>query len=376
MNSREQLLKNLTEAGMPDFFQGLGVGTKTDSETDTGICKRTGTDTRTDTMTGTRTDTGTGYVMEFVAGICEIRFRTHRPVVIHTKNDVFYLDIDGKLIQEDNKILIESSFNNNLLLKKIFITDERFMARLFDIICKNSSYAFADEIRNSFISLHGGHRAGITGKAVIEEGRLRHIKEISGINIRFAGQVIGCAHEIIEYIVKNGNIKNTLIVSPPMCGKTTIIRDLARILGSGLHKELKRPAKVFIIDERAEIAASYRGIPQNDIGIMTDVITSCPKSTAILNGLRSMSPEVVITDELGDEGDYNAVSALLNAGVKIIATAHGYNISSLQSRKEVINLLSNNVFERYIVLSNVNGPGTIEEIIEAPGLGSLYRRTA
>ncbi|NLV37139.1 MAG: stage III sporulation protein AA, partial [Clostridiaceae bacterium] len=176
------------------------------------------------------------------------------------------------------------------------------------------------------------------------------------------------------YLIRNNSdIFNTLIISPPQCGKTTILRDIARLLGNGLPDMGFRGVKVGIVDERSEIAACQKGIASNDVGLRTDVLDGCPKRIGMPMIIRAMSPKVIITDEIGNEGDREAIHSVLNAGVRIVATAHGYNVSEMKSRREVIKLIEDKVFERYIVLGNANGPGTLVEVIDGENMESIYQ---
>jgi stage III sporulation protein AA len=253
-----------------------------------------------------------------------------------------------------------------------FILTQYEIIRTLELMSENSIYAYQDEIKCGFITLRGGHRIGITGKAVMEGSSIRNIKDISALNIRVSREVPGCAEKLMRYVTNRGNqVFNTLIISPPQCGKTTMLRDMARLLSDGMQEPCFDGIKVGIIDERSEIAACYRGVPQNCVGMRTDVLDSCPKRIGIDIMLRSMSPKVIITDEIGNQGDKDAIMRVVNAGVKIITSAHGYNISEMQSRQEVISLIEGKVFERYIVLSNSKGPGTVEEVVDGTNMKVL-----
>lgn len=219
------------------------------------------------------------------------------------------------------------------------------------LVSNSSVYAYIEEIKNCFITLEGGHRVGLCGRTVVCGGEVQNIIQISGMNFRIARQVIGAADKIMPHITKNG-IQNTLIISPPQCGKTTIIRDIARMLGA--------QHKVSVIDERGEIAAMHNGTPQHDVGEMTDVLDLCPKAVGIPLMLRSMSPEVIITDEIAC-CDIDAVKQALSTGVKIIATAHGNNYEHVMKRIKLQPVIEE--FGCIITLSRRNGPGTIETII-------------
>lgn len=290
----------------------------------------------------------------------EIRLRADKPLMIQNCYGDWFVIQDGTLSKE---------------LDKAFVVRQHDIVKTLELMSENSIYAYQDEIKNGYITLKGGHRVGITGKVVLEGSSIKNIKDISGLNIRLSREIEGCSVKIFKYILNEVNeAYNTLIISPPQCGKTTIIRDIARVMSDGLCEYGIKGIKVGIVDERSEIAACFKGIPQNNVGVRTDVIDGCPKALGMLMLIRSMSPQVIITDEIGNQGDKDAIINVINAGVKIITTAHGYNISQLRSRQEVIELIERKIFERYIVLSNLNGPGTIEEVIDGTTMKNLFRR--
>ncbi len=202
-----------------------------------------------------------------------------------------------------------------------FICDEQSIKETLMLITDNSIYAANEKLINGFITLKGGHRAGVCGSVVINGGKISAIKDISSINIRIKREIIGAADKVIKYIICDGQIQNTLIISPPQCGKTTLLRDIARTLG--------RNRRVSIVDERSEIAAMYNGVAQNDVGLRTNVLDNCPKAEGIPLVIRSMSPEVVITDEVGAESDTSAINYAASSGVKIITSAHGGSVNDL-----------------------------------------------
>jgi stage III sporulation protein AA len=279
----------------------------------------------------------------------EIRLRANKPVMIVNSSGDWFISGTGGL----SRYLDGSSR-----------IDSEEILKTLELMSENSIYAFQDDIRNGFITLAGGHRVGIAGKVVLENGIIKNIKDISALNIRICREVKGCSKKVIKYILNSGSVYNTMIISPPQCGKTTMLRDIARAISNGIPEYNFKGVKVGIIDERSEIAACYRGVPQNDVGVRTDVMDTCPKKLGMELMLRSMSPQVLITDEIGNQGDAEAVAAVLNSGVKIITAAHGYNISELRSRYEVIKMIERKIFERFIVLSGKKGPGTVEEIID------------
>lgn len=214
----------------------------------------------------------------------------------------------------------------------------------FMAVCENSVYAHMDEIRQGFITLKGGHRVGICGKTVNENGEIKNFREISSLNFRIAQEIIGIADNVINLVTENIKVKNTLIVSPPQTGKTTLLRDLARQISN-------RGFKTGIADDRGELGAMYNGIPQNDVGAQTDIIDNAPKSKAILMLLRTMSPKVIISDEIASETDVAALRLAFGTGVSIIATTHGADAEEVKKRKTLRPLFEDGIFEQIIVLS-------------------------
>ncbi|MCX7710351.1 MAG: stage III sporulation protein AA [Clostridia bacterium] len=289
----------------------------------------------------------------------ELRLRADKPLMMIGNGREVFIDAGGA---------VSANCRNS------FIVMQSDIAKTLELISENSIYAYQEEIKNGFITLKGGHRVGIAGRVVTDGTGIKNIKDISGLNIRLSKQIKGCSKEVIKYILNNTGVYNTLIVSPPQCGKTTILRDITRFISDG-NEELKiRGLKVGLVDERSEIAACYRGIAQNDVGIRTDTLDGCPKAAGMTLLLRSMSPQVIVTDEIGNRGDKEAIRQVINAGVKIITTAHGFNISELKTREEVLSLMEEKVFERYIVLGNSLGPGTLEEAVDGITMQVLYKR--
>jgi stage III sporulation protein AA len=280
----------------------------------------------------------------------EIRLRAGKPLMLESCSGDWFVNKNGGL---------EKRCTNE---RMVF---QHEIIKALELMSQNSIYAFLEDIRNGYITLRGGHRVGISGRTVVEGGTIKNIKDISGLNIRISKEVKGCSHKIMKYIVKNEkDIHSTLLVSPPQCGKTTMLRDIARNLSDGIKNMGFHGVKVGIVDERSEIGSCHKGIAQNDIGVRTDVLDGCPKAVGMTMMLRSMSPKVIITDEIGNTGDMEAVMQIINAGTRIIASAHGYNISELKTRKEVLGLIEQKAFERYIVLDNSEGPGTLKEVID------------
>lgn len=243
--------------------------------------------------------------------------------------------------------------NGEKVLTKV-ITREDLQKTLNNLI-KFSYYAYEEDLAKGFVTISGGHRVGICGKAVVKNNNPTLIKEISSMNIRFAKEIKGCANQLIPFLIINQRPVNTLIVSPPGCGKTTLLRDITRLLSI-------RQIKVAICDERSEIAGMYNSIPSFELGPRTDILDGCDKVHGISMLIRAMSPEVIITDEIGKKGDLAAIEQCHNAGVNLITSIHG------SSEKDLLNssiapLLKRKLFANIIFLSKENGPGTIKEII-------------
>lgn len=221
-------------------------------------------------------------------------------------------------------------------------------------MCQNSVYARQEELRQGFVTLSGGHRVGFCGRTTVDNGVIRCLSEISSLHLRLAHAVIGAADSVLPHIVSGREIANTVIVSPPGCGKTTLLRDIARQLASPTYG-----FSVGIADERGEIAAMHRGTPQNDIGIYADVYDGCPKAQAMQMLLRGMAPDVVITDEIGGEADCAALSLLSHSGVRILCSAHGESREDLLARPDIGPLLRNGILKKIVVLS---GRGNVSAV--------------
>ena len=240
------------------------------------------------------------------------------------------------------------------------IISSKDMKDIFTQVCEYSAYAYEEEMKQGFITIAGGHRAGIAGQVITENGKVRNIRHISCINLRVASEVKGCADGVLDWMVEDGKVLHTLIISPPGVGKTTLLRDIIRQLSDGISsvsgrsisttRKFVHGRNISVVDERSEICACYRGIPQNDVGIRTDVLDMCPKAEGVMRLVRSMSPEIIAVDEIGTKEDLAAVRYVLTCGCTVIATLHGSGIPKY--------MLDDNMFERYIILEkylkNVN----------------------
>ncbi|MFX0548927.1 stage III sporulation protein AA [Hathewaya histolytica] len=231
-------------------------------------------------------------------------------------------------------------------------------------ISNYSIYAFEEELKQGYITIEGGHRIGICGNCVIENNKIKTMKDIGSINIRISKDIEGCSRKVLKYILTENTLLNTIIISPPKCGKTTLIRDIGRNISNGIEEMNFNGIKLCIVDERSEIAACYKGVPQMNVGLRTDILDGCPKSYGIMMAIRSMSPEVVICDEIGTKEDMESIIMALNCGVGIITTIHGKGVEDLYKRPVFKDILDNKVFHRAIVLNNKIGTGNIEYIYD------------
>lgn len=243
-----------------------------------------------------------------------------------------------------------TSFIETHFLNKILLKEE--IEEIFKSICGYSIHSHTEEIKKGFITLKGGHRAGICGTAVYENNILKNIKDISSINLRIARQILNASEEILKNLKEN--IGNLLIVGPPASGKTTILKDIAKNLTD---------KSVAIVDTRGEIAASFYGNPQNDVG-NADVFDFFNREDGIIFAIRTMNPEYIICDEIGDENDINAIKTCVGTGVKLIATAHGENIKEIKKRKIIEKILQTNAFSNIAILEGKKNPCKINSIVK------------
>ncbi|MBS6252029.1 MAG: stage III sporulation protein AA [Clostridium sp.] len=257
--------------------------------------------------------------------IQEIRIRVGRPIILKLQN----LDI-----------LIE------------YIVNQTEILQILEKICENSIYAYKNQICNGYITIKGGHRIGITGSAVVENEKIINIKYITSLNFRIARQVLNCSNKIIGQVIdeKNQDIYNTLIVSPPGRGKTTILRDLIRNLSNGIDEINFKGRTCGVVDERGEIAAMYKGVPQNDIGIRTDIIENISKAKGIKILIRTMAPEIIACDEIGSKEDVEAIQEAIISGVKGIFTMHGRTLDDVKSNNQINKLIEENKIEKIIFI--------------------------
>lgn len=254
----------------------------------------------------------------------EIRLRSNKPLCIK--------------IGQENKLID-------------YIVKQQDVLQSFEKVCENSVYSYRRQICDGYITIRGGNRVGIVGSAIVDNGQVINVNYISSLNFRIARQIIGCSNLIIRELIdyENDSLYNTLLISPPGCGKTTLLRDIIRNISNGIENFKGRT--VGVVDERGEIAAMYKGIPQNDIGIRSDVIDNMPKPEAMRILVRSMAPDVITCDEIGSLEDIKAIDYAMCSGVKGIFTAHGSSINEIERNPEISKLLDKHIFERIILLN-------------------------
>ncbi len=250
-----------------------------------------------------------------------------------------------------NKQVIIKLFDSDIILNYIVTIED--IRKIIEKVTNFSVYSMQEDINNGFIIINGGHRIGICGTCVIEYDKIINVKNISSINIRIARQIIGVSDYLYKQIYFN-NFENTLIVSPPGCGKTTLLRDLVRNLSNTKYN-------ICVIDERLEIGATYNGIMQMNLGIRTDLINRCKKNLGIINGIRSMSPDIIAVDEIGSIEDVQAIKQAMYSGVKLIATMHGNSIEDIYLNN-IAQLINSQCFKYIIILKKDILPGKIDKI--------------
>lgn len=290
--------------------------------------------------------------------LTEIRIRANQPLLLRLGNEDIMVAESGPAV---NSV-------------QAYQCTSQDIQRTFQLMCKNSVYAYEQEVKQGYLTIRGGHRVGLAGQAATFDGTVKTLNHISSLNVRLARSIPGCADTILPFMVGGDSrkINNTLLISPPRCGKTTLLRDLVRQLSIGKLTLGIAGVQIGLVDERSEIAACKNGIPSVDLGPRVDVLDACPKASGLLMLIRSMAPEVVATDELGRSEDADAVREAIHAGVSVIATVHGRTIREVIERPHVGELVKQKFFDRYIILSSRLGPGTVEQVYDASQQKVVY----
>ena len=281
----------------------------------------------------------------------EIRLRACLPLSLLVDNREYFVDRQGQIVdipEEAARPLPEELEN------------------LLGHLCKYSIYAFADEIRQGFLTVQGGHRVGLAGQVILDgEGRIKNMKYIRYLNIRIAHQIRGAADALMPCLYEDGQVMSTLLISPPGGGKTTMLRDIIRQVSDGTV--YGRGINVSVVDERSEIAGSYLGVSQNDVGIRTDVLDGCPKVEGMMRLIRSMAPRVLAVDEVGSLADAQALQMAGGCGCKLLATIHGGSMEEVRRKDYMRYIMEQGLFERYVMLDRRQGACRIVEIYDGEG---------
>ena len=264
--------------------------------------------------------------------------------------------------------------NEELILPTMYSEKKRLgkqeMKETIEHISNYSLYAYEHELKQGFITIEGGHRVGMAGQVIMEGGKIKNMKYISSINIRVSHEVLDCANKIFPYITYNKQMYHTLIISPPRCGKTTLLRDVIRQISDG-NRWIKG-CTVGVVDERSELGGCYLGVKQNNLGMRTDILDRCPKADGMIMLIRSMAPQVVAVDEIGAKEDVHAIEYAMHCGCKMLATAHGDYMEEICKKPIFEKLIREKRFERYVILSNRYRLGGIEAVYDENG-DLIYR---
>ncbi len=288
----------------------------------------------------------------------EVRIREGRPLEIGYRGQSRFVACDGSV-----RITADEAYKPS--------TEQ--CRKLLERITNYSLYAMEEELRRGFITVSGGHRIGLAGRTIFEGGTVRAIRDIGAFNIRVAREVVGASSLLLPKLLdaSRKTLHSTLILAPPQQGKTTLIRDIARSISYGLWpaegEKLWSGRKVGIVDERSEIAACVRGIPTFDVGPRTDVMDACPKAEGMMMLLRSMSPEVLIADEIGRPEDGDAIREASHAGVSVIATAHAYDLQDAKGRPVLFKLIEDGTFSQVVELKRTSD-GIMHRVIAASSI--------
>lgn len=273
----------------------------------------------------------------------EIRLRINQPICINYCNQFYFLSLEGLTNLEENALICNKSLIDSVILK----------ASNFSL------YSINEDIKRGYITLKNGIRIGVVGEVVSENEIIKTIKDFNALNIRIPHEVKNCSLNVLNYLIENGQVMNTLIVSSPCGGKTTFIRDICYQISNKNY-----PINILLLDERNEISATNKGVPTMNVGKFTDILLFSNKKMGFENGIRSMSPNLIVTDEIANKEDCESLIFACNCGVNLLATTHAKNIEELKEKNAFNEILRKKIFKRFVILSQKNGAGTIEGVFD------------
>lgn len=288
-----------------------------------------------------------------LAGLEELRIREDRPLELVGKEKSGFMTEDGAWTDQPSEAYRPGTETCRKVLGKA---------------TGHSLYAMEEELKKGYITVTGGHRIGLAGRTVLEHGEVKAIRDVGAFNIRIAREAVGAADKLAPQLADplRRTIHSTLLIGPPRMGKTTLLRDLARIVSAGAWSGAGQAGwpgrRVAIVDERSEIAACIKGIPVFNVGPRTDVMDACPKAEGMMMMIRSMSPEVIMADEIGRAEDAAAIREAAHAGVAVVATAHASSLEDARGRPVLRELLQEGAFARCVILSR-SGSGFHAETV-------------
>lgn len=278
-----------------------------------------------------------------IENIQEIRLRSDRPVVIVTSTGSSFLTLSGK--------------TSYIYSTNCVISSENEIIDTVNKMCGYSMHSHYEDIINGYITLPNGSRVGLCGTAVYEKEQVKSIKNINSINIRIPRTVLGVSEPIFNDVYK-GKLKNLLVVGPPSSGKTTMLRDLAFQLSSG---RMGKYYKICVVDERKELFPSQQDI--KTLGPNTDVLLGFPKGKGISMAVRTLSPDVIICDEIGTHDEASEVLNGVNCGTKFALSIHAETVNELRNKLVFKAFFELNAIDKILFLSDASNPCKISKII-------------